>query len=60
MKSNKLTETDYAALAVLKRTGNNVLEAALVAKAALEAGGARLRQKEGFSARASEATGRYR
>lgn len=45
---------------VLKSTGSDVLEAALVAKAALEAGGARLRRKGGLSGyaevRASEAS----
>ncbi len=39
------TNTEQAALAVLKSTGVDILEAALVAKTALEAGGARLRQK---------------
>ena len=60
MRNYTLNETDKAALAVLRSTGADVLEAALVAKSALEAGRARLRQKGNLSVeaevRASEAT----
>ena len=60
MITHALNETDYAALAVLRSTGADVLEAALVAKSALDAGRARLRQKGNLSVeaevRASEAT----
>ena len=60
MTTYTLNETDHAALAVLRSTGADVLEAALVAKSALDAGRARLRQKGNLSVyaevRASEAT----
>ena len=60
MRIYTLNETDKAALAVLRSTGADVLEAALVAKSALEAGRARFRQKGNLSVyaevRASEAT----
>ena len=46
------TETDNAALEILRSTGTNVLEAALVAKTALVAGGARLRSSETTTRRA--------
>ena len=53
-------EIDKAALAILRSTGISILDAALVAKSALEAGGARLRQNGNLSAyaevRASETT----
>ena len=53
-------EIDKAALAILRSTGISILDAALVAKTALEAGGARLRQNGNLSAysevRASETT----
>ena len=39
-----LNETDYAALTVLKGTGVNVLDAALLAKSALEAGRGRVKR----------------
>ena len=61
MITHTLNETDYAALAVLRSTGADVLEAALVAKAK-EAGRARPQQKGNLSGyakvRASEATAR--
>ena len=53
-------EEEMVALSILKGTGVNIVEAALVAKAALEAGGTRLRQNGNLSAyaevRASETT----
>lgn len=53
-------EEEMVALSILKGTGVNIVEAALVAKAALEAGGTRLRQNGNLSVysevRASETT----
>ena len=44
MITHTLNETDYAALAVLRSTGTDVLEAALVAKTALDAGRGRTKR----------------
>ena len=53
-------EEEMVALSILQGTGVNIVEAALVAKAALEAGGTRLRQNGNLSVyaevRASETT----
>ena len=58
--NRKRKEIEKAALAVLHSTGVDILEAALIAKMTLEAGGARIRKKESCSVhteiRASEAT----
>ena len=57
---NTQSEQEQAAVAILRSTGVNLIEAALVAKAALEAGGTRLRQNGNLSVeaevRASETT----
>ena len=42
-------EEEMVALSILQGTGVNIVEAALVAKAALEAGGTRLRQNGNLS-----------
>ena len=46
------TEMEKAALAVLRSSGVNILEAALLAKSAMEAGGVRLRASETTTQRA--------
>ena len=46
---NTQSEQEQAAIAILRSTGVNLIEAALVAKAALEAGGTRLRQNGNLS-----------
>ena len=57
---NTYSAEETAALEILRKTGANIIDAALVAKAALEAGGTRLRQNGNLSVyaevRASETT----
>ncbi len=59
---NNEQNIEQAALVILKSTGISILEAAMIAKETLEAGGSRLRQKGDFSVYAevhtSEATAR--
>ena len=44
MKAEKLTETERAALEVLRQTGEDVLAAALLAREAMEKGRGRLKR----------------